>query len=100
MDKVIKEAIAPMLIGSGCCAYLDPLYIAAEGEIVLRIIPGRMNLVQSVVMLMGVHYVFNVKYAKEGKNFFAFMEAVLLNNCDIAKKRVVVNKVLQDLDTV
>ena len=88
-----------MLVGSGCCASFDPLYIAAEGEIVL-VIPGRMNLVQSVILLMGVYYVYNVEYSREGKNFYSFMEAVLMNNCDVAKKRVVVNKILQELDTV
>jgi hypothetical protein len=67
---VIKETIALILIGSGSSAYLDPLYIVAEGEIVLQIIPGRMGLLQSVVV--------------KGKTF-SFMGAALLNGAKRCK---------------
>ena len=84
-----------MLIGSGSYESISPLYIVAEGAVVLSL-PG-MDLARSVVLLLGTFYSFNVQYPKNGKSFFTFMEAVLMVKSHEAKKRVVVNKLLQDL---
>ena len=59
-------------------------------------LPG-MDLARSFVLLLGTFYSFNVQYQKNGKSFFTFMKAVLMDKSHEAKKRVVVNKLLQDL---
>jgi len=101
MNLWTKWNYYPMLIGShGLCASLNLLFIVAEeeiGPVILR----RMSLIQLVMILMRMYlHVFNIEYWREGKYSFSFLEAVLLNDCDVAKKCTVVNKILQDQDNV
>jgi hypothetical protein len=85
-----------MLIGAGDYGAITPLYLAAEGEMITKI--PNTNLIDGLVVLIASYYVFNVSYPTRGRNFFAFVEATLLDNNEDAKKRVSTNKILKELD--
>ena len=51
------------------------------------------------IILCFQHAVSNMQYpAKEKKNMFTFIEATQLQNVDGAKKRVAINKLLQEME--
>ena len=90
------STVAPVLVAGGTYGSISPLYVAAEGSIVLAL--TNTNLINGLVSLIASYYVFNIQYPNKGKNIFAFLEAVLLKNVADARKRVSVNKFMQELD--
>lgn len=85
-----------MLIGGGSCGSINPLYIVAEGTIVLSL--TNIGLAGSLALLVAIFYVFNIEYPRSGKTVFEFIEAALLDNTQQARKRLFINKFLQDLE--
>ena len=85
-----------MLIGSGQYGSINPLYLAAEGEIIARL--QKTNLINALVVLVCAYYVFNISYPYKGRNMYHFLEAVLLQNNNEARKRVTVNWLMQEMD--
>jgi hypothetical protein len=85
-----------MLVGGNVYGSITPLYVVAEGCILLVL--NNTNLINGLVSLLATYYVFNIKYPNKGKNIYSFLEATLLNNVTDARKRVTINKLLQELD--
>jgi hypothetical protein len=69
-----------MLIGAGEYGSITPLYLAAEGETITKI--PNTNLINGLVILIASYYAFNISYPTKGRNFFAFVEATLLDNSE------------------
>jgi hypothetical protein len=87
-----------MLVGAGEYGSITPLYLAAEGETIIKI--PNTNLINGLVILIASYYAFNISYPTKGRNFFAFVEATLLDNSEDAKKRVSINKILKEMDNM
>lgn len=67
----------------------------SEGVIIAKL--NNVGLATALSLLVGIYYIFNMQYPPSGKNFFLFLEAILMNNTVEARKRVSVNKLLKDL---
>ncbi|CAB3988510.1 Hypothetical predicted protein [Paramuricea clavata] len=50
IDDFIQNTIAPMLIGAGQLGSITPLYLASEGEIIIKF--SNTNLINAVVVLI------------------------------------------------
>ena len=74
-----------------------PLYLVAERNVVLKI-PSGMSIAQSLAILMACYYIFNMEYPTSLKNVFLMLEATIMGRPHEARKRVVINKFLQELD--
>ena len=85
-----------MLIGGGQYGSVTPLYLAAKGSVILKF--PNPSLMHALVVLTASYYVFNIQYPAQEKNMFTFVEATLLQNVDAAKKRVAINKLLQEME--
>lgn len=96
IDKFIKEAKTPQIVGSGEFWCLDPLYIAAKGVIIISL-GGSSSLANALSLLVASYYVFNIKYPLKCSNVYIFCEATLFGNEQEAKKRVAVNKFISAL---
>ncbi|CAB4022432.1 Hypothetical predicted protein [Paramuricea clavata] len=97
IDDAIGNSVSPMLVGAGEYGSITPLYLAAEGETITEI--PNTNLINGLVILIALYYAFNISYpTTKGRNFFAFIEATLLDNSEDAKKRVSINKILKEMD--
>lgn len=79
----------------GSLSSIDPMYVAAEGVVLLRLC--NMSLSKALAVLVGAYYVLNMEYPAWARNFFIFLEAILLNNTQEAKKRVAINKFFKEL---
>ncbi|XP_028418061.1 uncharacterized protein LOC114542873 [Dendronephthya gigantea] len=95
IDKVIESVVAPKLIGSGQYGSITPLYLVAEGEVIIKF--PNTGLINALVVLLAAYYAFNIKYPNKGRNLFSFIEATLLGNFEDAKKRVSINRLLKDM---
>lgn len=69
-----------------------------EGQVLLNL--DQCNIPLAVVLLIGAFYVLNMEYTPGVSNVYAFLEAVLLNNQQQAKKRVSVQKLIKELELV
>jgi hypothetical protein len=85
-----------MLIGAGQLGSITPLYLASEGEVIIKF--SNTNLINAMVVLIASYYTFNVKYPNKGKNVYCFLEAILLEKTDEAKRRVAINRLMQEMD--
>ena len=52
----------------------------------------------TLILLIGTFYIFNVEYPVKARNIFMFLEAMLLDNSTEAKKSVVIQKFLKELN--
>ena len=78
---------------------MDPLFIAVEGQRFLDLSTvTRDRLPMAVVLLVATFYILNMEYAPGASNVYAFLEAVLLNRPQEAKKRVSVQKLMKEMD--
>lgn len=96
IDDIISKCSAPKLIGAGDWSEVTPLYIVAEGEVILKL--SNTATAQALVILIAVYYVYNMEYPSPMKNIFLFLEAALMDQLTEARKRVSVNKFLQALN--
>ena len=88
----------PRLVGGGDLDDIDPLYIAAVGKTVAKLSGTSVSLPMALVLLMGCYYVFDISYPNKAKNIYLFLEASLLENTTEARKRVVLQKFLADIE--
>lgn len=86
-------------MGSGQLCDIDPLYIAAEGKVMAKLSGTSVGLPMALVLLIGVFYIFNIEYPAKAKNMYIFLEAILMDNNDAARKSVVVQKFLKELNS-
>ena len=98
IDEMIACTVAPRIIGTGKCGSLNPLYIVAEGIEILSL--SKMSLVNALVLLVAVYYVFNIQYPKTGKNNLEFVEYTLLGNHFQTRNKVTINKFLKELELI
>lgn len=94
---MIKESVAPQLIGGGEIGDMMPLYLVVERKVMLKINSG-ISIAQALAMLMACYYIFNIEYPTSLKSVFVMLEATIMGQPHEAKKRVVVNKFLQELE--
>lgn len=72
--------------------------IVGEGKIIAKLKSGGMS--EAVALLLGVYYIFNMEYPPTARSVFAFLECILLDHPELAKKRVLVQKFIKDLHVV
>ena len=96
IDALVNQTTSPRIIGVAGDPYPDPVYIAVEGSV----LGGPLKVVNSIfelpLALIAVYYVFNIRYPLYS-NVYPFLEAILFNNKDIIRNKVVVHKVISVL---
>ena len=97
IDKSIQESVFPRLVVSGNLADIDPLYIAAEGRVIVKLGGLNIGMPMALALLMGTFYIFNIEYPTKARNTYVFLEATFLENKKEAKKRVVIQKLPKEL---
>lgn len=97
IDKSIQESVFPRLVVSGNLADIDPLYIAAEGRVIVKLGGLNIGMPMALALLMGTFYIFNIEYPTKARNTYVFLEATFLENKKKAKKRVVIQKLPKEL---
>ena len=55
------------------------------------------GLPMALILLLRVFYIFNIEYPAKAKRMYIFLEAMLLDNNNNAKKSVVVQKCLKEI---
>ena len=60
-------------------------------------IEERLSMGMSIALFLCCYYIFNMKYPSTSKNFFIFLEAIMLDNGSKAKKRVAINTFVKEL---
>ena len=87
--------MTPQLVGAGHVGDVKPLYIAGEGKILMKL-NASTTMANALGFLVSCFYVFNIKYPASSKNLF--LEAAMMQRTKKAKKRVAINKLLQELE--
>ena len=88
VNEAIKSTPYPRIVGSGELARLDPLLIVAEGKVVVKLVYTPMPM--AISLLLGTFYVLNMEYTLGVRNVYAFLELVILDQHELAKKRITV----------
>lgn len=97
IDEEIQASITPRLVGAGEVGNIKPLYIAGEGKILMKV-NSATTMANALGLLVSCFYVFNIEYPASCKNVFLFLEAAMMQRTKEAKKRVAINKFLQQLE--
>ena len=79
------KTTTPRIVGPGGLANIQPLYLVSEGVIVSKI--RNVGLATALSLLVGVYYILNMEYPSRGKNYFLFLEAVLMGRVSEAKEK-------------
>ena len=74
------------------------MYVAADGIHVAKLHGTNVGLPVALILLPGTVYILNVEYPVKARNVFMFLEAMLLDNSREAKKSVVIQKFLNELN--
>ena len=96
IDTEIKKNTYPRLIGSGELGDINPLVIAAEGNVFIDV--SKLMIPKAVSLLVGIFYLLNMQYTPGATNIYAFIEAILMETGQDARKRVSVQKFIKELD--
>lgn len=97
IDEEVNKSTYPRIIASGDLANLYPVYIAAEGQIYLNFSGKNIAVAMLVSMLIATFYVLNMEYTPGVSNIYSFLEAVLMGNRTDAKKRISLQKFVNEL---
>jgi hypothetical protein len=97
IDDEIQASVTPRLVGAGHVGNIKPLYIAGEGKILLKL-NSSTTMINALGLLVSCFYVFNIEYPASCKNVFLFLETAMMQRTREAKKRVAINKFLQELE--
>ena len=68
-----------------------------EGKVILKLHGTCVSSAQALAILMACYYIFNIEYPTQLKNVYLMLEATMMDQPREAKKRVVVNKFLQEI---
>ena len=68
-----------------------------EGKVILKLHGACVSSAQALAILMSCYYIFNIEYPIQLKNVYRMLEAAMMDQPQEAKKRVVVNKFLQEI---
>lgn len=75
---------------------LSPVYLAGEGRVILKL-NCSVTMADALALLVGSYYIFNVEYPNSSRNVFIFLEMAMLEKAGDIRKRVTLNKFLQEL---
>lgn len=93
VDQVVQNTTAPRIVAVG--TNFDPTYLAIEGNIIGGTLKPS-SVLENPIILMAAYYVFNIQYPSYC-NVYPFLEAVLFDNKQITKNKVVIHKVINAL---
>lgn len=93
----MEKSTYPRIIASGDLGRLDPFYIAAERQIYLNFSGKNLPVAIVVAMLIATFYILNMEYTPGVSNIYAFLEVVLMDKPADAKKRISVQKFVNEL---
>ena len=89
IDEAIQTTRFPRIIVSGDLSSLDSLVVSK--------LSASVTVPLAVSLLLGVFYILNMEYTPGVRNIYAFLESILLIKPEQAKKRITVQKLLQEL---
>lgn len=93
-DEVLKTTF-PRIVACGTLHELEPFYLVAESKVLLKF-QKNVKLSFAVIVLLGAYYVFNINYQVNFKNFFFFLETILLEKKE-HRGKVTIAKFLHQL---
>ena len=82
--------------GGGEIGNITPFYLVAERKVVLKF--HDMESSKALAILMASYYIFNMEYPSNMRNVYLMLGATIMGRTAEARKGVVVNKFLQELN--
>ena len=70
--------------------------IAADCKVLVKLV--NVDIPMAIAILVGVFYVFNIEYTPGVRRLFAFLEAIILGQHQLAKTRIAVQKLVKSVD--